>query len=137
MTMMKEKIQKLIDRYENGETTEREEARLRRYFGRDNLVAPKEWEVYRALFRFEVKERGEQKRHRLLPLWSVGVAAAACGALILAIAFGHPSKPDDYAVINGHVITNQQVVQKEAEDALTMVQANDQETFGALGTMTE
>lgn len=135
--MKKETIQKLIDRYDNGETTDREEARLRRYFGRYNPVVPKEWEAYRALFRFEARERGRRNQHRRLPIWAVGIAAAACGALILAITFGHSSKQDDYAVINGHVITNQQVVQKEAEDALTMVQANDQETFGALGTMTE
>ena len=132
--MKKEKIQELINRYENGETTQREEARLRQYFGRDNLVVPEEWEVYRALFRFETKERTQKRK---LPLWGVWTAVAACGALALAMTFGHSSEPDSYAVINGHVITNKKVVEKEAEDALMMVQTNDRETFDALGTMTE
>lgn len=133
-TMKKKTIQKLIDRYEDGKTTLREEARLRAYFGRDNLVVPKEWEIYRALFRYETKERGGRRK---LPIWSVWTAVAACGALALALTFGHSSKPDNYAVINGHVITNKKVVEKEAEDALMMVQTNDRETFDALGTMTE
>lgn len=53
------------------------------------------------------------------------------------LTLGHSTKPDDYAVINGHMITNKQVVEKEAEDALMMVQTSDEETFDALGTMTE
>ena len=32
---------------------------------------------------------------------------------------------------------SKQVVEKEAEDALMMVQTSDEETFDALGTMTE
>lgn len=135
--MKKEYIQKLINRYEDGETTLHEEAQLRKYFGRNNLVVPKEWEVYRALFRFEVKERGEQKQKRRLPLWGVWATVAACAALAFMLTFGHSTKPDDYAVINGHMITNKQVVEKEAEDALMMVQTSDEETFDALGTMTE
>jgi UDP-N-acetylmuramyl pentapeptide synthase len=135
--MKKEYIQKLINRYEDGETTLHEEAQLRKYFGRNNLVVPKEWEVYRALFRFEVKERGEQKQKRRLPLWGVWATVAACAALAFMLTLGHSTKPDDYAVINGHMITNKQVVEKEAEDALMMVQTSDEETFDALGTMTE
>lgn len=135
--MKKEYIQKLINRYEDGETTLHEEAQLRKYFGRNNLVVPKEWEVYRALFRFEVKERGEQKQKRRLSLWGVWATVAACAALAFMLTLGHSTKPDDYAVINGHMITNKQVVEKEAEDALMMVQTSDEETFDALGTMTE
>lgn len=60
--MKKEYIQKLINRYEDGETTLHEEAQLRKYFGRNNLVVPKEWEVYRALFRFEVRNEANRSK---------------------------------------------------------------------------
>lgn len=47
--MRKEEIQKLIDRYFEGETTLEEERRLYRFFQKDNI--PAEFEEYTEMFR--------------------------------------------------------------------------------------
>lgn len=118
--------------------------------------------VLRALFAFEEQERAVLRTKQIpLPTTSlpIGVAgggrsvgavvgrhrrfdmflasAAASAAVLFAIAVGSVSreKPSCYAVINGKVYTDREVVEQQAEEALMMVSSSEDDSFGALRLM--
>lgn len=88
--MRKEEIQKLIDRYFEGETTLEEERRLYRFFQKDNI--PAEFEEYTEMFRdFAAADNAfvpcipAKRPVRIKFTW---LRAAVSAAAIAAIVFG-------------------------------------------------
>ena len=88
--MRKEEIQKLIDRYFEGETTLEEERRLYRFFQKDNI--PAEFEEYTEMFRdFAAADNAfvpcipAKRPVRIKFTW---LRAAVSTAAIAAIVFG-------------------------------------------------
>ncbi|MBO4811293.1 MAG: hypothetical protein J5552_06975 [Prevotella sp.] len=145
--MNKEQIEKLLERYLDGETTNEEENLLRHYFTTTQIVPP-EWEAYKALFCWEVSQQQpansnsamaastpkRQKSHLLI---------AASIAVLLLIGAGivatllHPSHArqqtiQNYAVLDGRFTTDATVIAREVEEALLLVSASDEDTFDAI-----
>ncbi|WP_314664565.1 hypothetical protein [Prevotella aurantiaca] len=140
-------INKLVQKYFDGETTANEEQQLRCFFAQDPLLVPNELKPLCALFRWENQERGKddtilsepvpettttQQRKRL-PNWFVAAVSAAAAVVITMLVMQQKgSQTSDYAFVNGERITNKEVVQREAEAALNMVSTNGDEDFNAL-----
>lgn len=148
--MNKEHIQQLIDRYNDGMTSNAEERELREFFRQHPASAvPREWAAYKAIFAFVDSETArkavttgkEVERpltvSRMTPLRRmltikrmVSIAACAAVAITIILHTANTGK-SNYAVINGNTVTDKSVVMTEAETALQMVAYSD-ESFGAL-----
>lgn len=135
-------IAALLEKYMDGETSNSEEARLKRYFGTTGDNIPEEWRIYKALFRYEAEElenvtndkpartKGATGRRRM---WTAGIISAAASIVILVCLFlTLPRNEKNYAVIDGKKYTNKTVVMQEAEEALSLVSSSDDDTFDAL-----
>lgn len=69
-------------------------------------------------------------------LWiSSAVAAAAVALAMLVPRIGNEAEPQSYAVIDGKVYTNPEVVHEQAMDALNAVSADGEDPFSALDMM--
>lgn len=133
--MRQEEIQRLLDRYLDGETSSQEELQLRQYFSEMQLV-PQEWYAYKALFAWEERESAtirQKLAHRRLAIAASLAALLLVGAGILLL--NKQDNPTNYAVIDGHITTDLSVVKQEAEQALMMVTTTEEETFDALNTI--
>lgn len=148
--MKQENIRQLIDKYMAGDTSNEEEALLRRWFGDASHEIPEAWKPLKALFGYIDRERAELRdigvrrnagqdtvtalKHRRL-FYLVGAAAAA--AVLLVVGVGQIVRPQPlfYAVIDGKVYTDRNVVKSEALDALQDVSAGQKDAFGALDMM--
>lgn len=144
--MNKEHIQQLIDRYDDGMTSNTEERELRDFFRQHPAnTLPQEWAAYKTIFAFVDSEatKTEEKNtetptvSRMTPLRRmltikrmVSVAACAAVAITIILHTANTGK-SNYAVINGNTVTDKSVVMTEAETALQMVAYSD-ESFGAL-----
>lgn len=144
--MNKEEIQKLLERYLDGLTTDEEESRLRDYFTRAGQPVPAEWRVYRALFAYEQAEAAAPQQQAAAPAatlrqgfqrhWlPVVLAVAAAVVALLVLTMQLPQSGNNYAVINGKVIHNKEIINREAEASLNMVSADADEDFDALFQM--
>ncbi len=134
----------LVDRYMDGETTAEEE-RILRHFFRTAADLPDEWQPLRALFAYVDHEAAQdsktadkparairmQKPHlRASRWWWTGAAAASLlGAMLL---WPRPDNERNFAVIDGERVTDQRIVEREAEQALQLVAISDEEAFSAL-----
>lgn len=134
---MKE-IEKIIDKYFEGETSAAEEKELRRFFATDTV--PEHLEVYRPLFAYFDEEIEKQsKNHRLaMPnrrkvfLWVSGVAATILLLLGLGQRYIFPGQvfcSGDYVVINGRCYTDRETIRQHAFQALQEVSTLEQELF--------
>lgn len=135
-------IERLLDKYLDGETTCSEEAQLHRYFAEtpDGDI-PSDWRCYKALFAYQDSEKAEKvetativKHHpsaRIIRLgwWS---AAAASVALVVALAIGSNDRNSNVAYIDGKKTHNAELIQEHAEQALTAVSLSDDELFSAI-----
>jgi len=137
--MRQEEIQRLLDRYLDGETSSQEELQLRQYFSETQLV-PQKWYAYKALFAWEERESATIRQklahrhsHRRLAIAASLAALLLVGAGILLL--NKQDNPTNYAVIDGHITTDLSVVKQEAEQALMMVTTTEEETFDALNTI--
>lgn len=135
--MRKEEIQLLIDRYDEGLTSNAEEKKLRQYFiSQPASSMPQEWQAYKALFAFIENEQQPKplpatKKSRTIIYRLAGVAAAACIAAAIIIKM-QAAGSTNYAVINGETTTDRNKIAAEAEAALQAVAYTDYDTFGAL-----
>jgi hypothetical protein len=144
--MNNKEVQTLLERYLDGLTTNEEEGRLRDYFTRAGQPVPAEWRVYRALFAYEQAEAAALQqqaaapsatlrqgfKRRWLPLV---LAVAAAAAVLLVLVMQLPTSGNNYAVIDGKVIRNKKIINREAEASLNMVSADADEDFDALFQM--
>lgn len=138
-------IRMLIDRYMSGDTTNEEEATLRTWFRLAGDDIPEEWRPLRALFGFVDEERETPYRRNTLlialhrpRIWiSSAVAAAAIAIVILVPSMNKAFAPipQNYAVIDGKLYTNQEVINEQVDEALQTVSAENDDPFSALDLM--
>lgn len=134
--MKQERIAQLLERYLDGKTTNEEERLLRQYFRQTQLV-PTEWRVYKALFALTDAET-RQPTVRRCPKWVAVAAGVAALTVLTTVLWPHhetTATESCYAVIDGVVTTDQQLVTDEAEQSLTMVAITEDELFEAFDTM--
>ena len=135
------KIEKLIDKYFEGETTCQEEQRLRRFFNQDNV--PQHLECYRPQFAYidqearlvQTRDRQRPAHHMLKSALFWTANAAAC--TLLTFAIGHMVRtgyhiPENYVVINGTCYTDPELVKEKAREAMQNVSFNAEELDGLL-----
>ena len=143
-------IQRLIDSYMAGTTTDEDEARLRAYFAhyREDIDGPlpPQWQVYSALFGYIDSQRAAiGTPHRSAAIrrtptrrwWAVAASAAAI--IVLGAVLLWPRHTDSaYAVIDGRVCTTPSEVKAQALSALqTITIAPDDEAFSAINQLSE
>lgn len=135
-------IQTLIDRYLSGETSNEEEAALRSWFRCAGDDVPEEWLPIRAMMSFVDEERTNKpallRALRKPRLWIPTAVAAAAVAVALLMPMANSSlnaEPQNYAVIDGKVYTNPQVVKEQVDEDLKMVSTEDEDPFSALNMM--
>jgi hypothetical protein len=151
-------IEKLLDRYLDGDTTNDEERLLHRLFAQAGDDIPEAWRAYRSLFAFEDaeaepmadRETTGESQARIIPIatpvskrrWlKTAVACAAAvlvvGGIIPFLTGPRPSTPQEegasnYAVIDGRRITDSATVKQQALEALNTVSADRDEDFAAM-----
>ena len=131
--MKREQIETMLKRYLDGDSTEKEERQLRKFFLQPNLVIPDEWQPYRALFNWETENVTKftfRHKQRFLQ-----VASLAATILVAVLLLFHHLGTDDYVIHDGRKITDQAVVYQDAEEALQMVSADKEEDFCALSAI--
>ena len=138
-------IRLLIDRYMSGDTTNEEEAMLRTWFRLAGDDIPEEWRPLRALFCFVDEERETPHRGNTLlkalhrpRIWISSAVAAAAIAIVMLVPSMNKAfapEPQNYAVIDGKVYTNQEVINEQVDDALQTVSAENDDPFSALDLM--
>ncbi|RGM44570.1 MULTISPECIES: hypothetical protein [Bacteroides] len=136
------KIDELLNRYFEGETSCEEERELRRFFTEDQV--PEDLETYRPLFvcldqeakihqslRNEVKETNKyfSPKHRLYYI----IGSVAAGILLLIgitdLCQNTWTVPSDYVIINGKRYTDAKTIREQALSAFQDVQMNQDEVL--------
>ena len=128
MEMMKE----LLEKYFRGETSLPEEKELKHYFSNGNVVP--EHEIYRPLFEvfeLELNDKATSpllnvipKQRKIKQIWIKTFAFTGIAAsLVLLMWVQLPPTTDNYAVINGTRIDNQEFVQRYAQKKMNYVNA--------------
>lgn len=156
--MTKEEARQLVEKYDDGLTSNAEERALRQFFKEQPQEGlPEEWRAYKALFAFVDKEIGENllsstngdvagnaigSHKRRSALWTklAILTAAACiaTAVIVTATLKTPAtkgNSGDYAVIDGKVVTDQRLIAAEVEAALQSVAYNDDDAFAAFSDL--
>jgi hypothetical protein len=93
------KIEQLLEKYDNGETTLQEEQQLKNYFSQET-VAP-HLEMYKPLFTYFVVNQQEQFT-KDVPLksktnnWYKWISVAAVAVIMLSVYFNQPNRINDY-----------------------------------------
>ncbi|WP_337634575.1 hypothetical protein [Prevotella sp.] len=138
-------IRMLIDRYMSGDTTNEEEATLRTWFRLAGDDIPEEWRPLRALFGFVDEERETPHRRNTLlkalhrpRIWISSAVAAAAIAIVMLVPSMNKAfapTPQNYAVIDGKLYTNQEVINEQVDEALQTVSAENDDPFNALDLM--
>lgn len=126
-------INELLDKYFQGQTSIAEENELKEYFGSDKVSEEhKPYETMFSNFLQESQITNPSKpvlhyepahiiRKNKLRIWIASASGIAATVLVALWLFGTQTPKDDYAVINGKVIENEQVVQKLAQARLSKV----------------
>lgn len=138
-------IRMLINRYMSGDTTNEEEATLRTWFRLAGDDIPEEWRPLRALFGFVDEERETPHRSNTLlialhrpRIWISSAVAAAAIAIVMLVPSMNKAfapEPQNYAVIDGKLYTNQEVINEQVDEALQTVSAENDDPFSALDLM--
>lgn len=138
-------IRMLIDRYMSGDTTNEEEATLRTWFRLAGDDIPEEWRPLRALFGFVDEERETPHRRNTLlialhrpRIWISSAVAAAAIVIVMFVTQMYnlsTTTPQNYAVIDGKLYTNQEVINEQVDEALQTVSAENDDPFSALDLM--
>ena len=138
-------IRMLIDRYMSGDTTNEEEATLRTWFRLAGDDIPEEWRPLRALFGFVDEERETPHRRNTLlialhrpRIWISSAVAAVAIVIVMFVPQMYnvsTTTPQNYAVIDGKVYTNQEVINEQVDEALQTVSAENDNPFSALDLM--
>lgn len=138
-------IRMLIDRYMSGDTTNEEEATLRTWFRLAGDGIPEEWRPLRALFCFVDEERETPHRRNTLlialhrpRIWISSAVAAVAIVIVMFVTQIYnvsTTTPQNYAVIDGKLYTNQEVINEQVDEALQTVSAENDDPFSALDLM--
>lgn len=134
-------IRMLIDRYMSGDTTNEEEATLRTWFRLAGDDIPEEWRPLRALFGFVDEQRRTTTLQRAMHRPRIWISSAVAAVAIVIVMFVtqmynvSTTTPQNYAVIDGKVYTNQEVINEQVDEALQTVSAENDDPFSALDLM--
>lgn len=83
----------------------------------------------------EPVETGASKPGKRLLWWSAAAVAAVIAVLLLPLA--RSGKIGDYAIVDGERVVAEDVIMREAEDAIRLVSIDEMDVFGALNSMDE
>ena len=125
-----ERMNDLLEKYFRGETSLSEEKELKHYFSTGNLVP--EHELYRPLFGvFELELNDTAitplikvipKQRKIKHIWIKTFAYTGIAATLLLLLWVQlPRTSENYAVINGTRIDNQEYVQRYAQKKMNYV----------------
>ncbi len=133
------KIEELIDKYFEGETSCEEERRLGRFFAGNGV--PPHLERYRPLFAHlghEARAHGKRPaRRRTATARILFLAADIAACLLLAFGIGRmvthtPATPESFVVINGVRHTDPALVERKAREAMQDVILSPEELQGLM-----
>lgn len=129
-------IEALVEKYFDGDTSNSEEQLLRGYLATAGDGIPEEWRALKALFAYERAERKPAAKSIRFTAARKIMRYAAVAAIIaitaIPVMLHRRGTPDSYAVIDGKVYTDSRTVMEEAENALMIVAAGDEDPFEAL-----
>lgn len=132
-------LDKILDRYFEGETTLDEEKTLREYFQQDNI--PEEYAMYAPMFRFFVEERAVEipkeskipvKRRKLSAYIWGGVAAGILLAVGIKAVYSYQENYNtskSMVYIDGKKISDKSILNKQALISIQNVSDIDAETL--------
>lgn len=140
------KIDELLDKYFEGETTCEEERELRRFFTEEEV--PEHLQVYRPLFAYlnreatsmagpeeKPKEQPHGKPSRFYRIFYT-ISGVAAGLLLLLgvakIIFPLSGTPENYVVIDGKRYTDEKLVEAKALEALQNASFTDEDLSNLL-----
>lgn len=134
-------IRMLVDRYMSGDTSNEEEATLRTWFRFAGDDIPEEWRPLRALFCFVDEQRRITTLQRAMHRPRIWISSAVAAVAIVIVMFVtqmynvSTTTPQNYAVIDGKLYTNQEVINEQVDEALQTVSAENDDPFSALDLM--
>ena len=134
-------IRMLIDRYMSGDTTNEEEATLRTWFRLAGDGIPEEWRPLRALCCEVDDQRSTTTLQRAMYRPRIWISSAVAAVAIVIVMFVtqmynvSTTTPQNYAVIDGKLYTNQEVINEQVDEALQTVSAENDDPFSALDLM--
>lgn len=155
--MTREEARQLIEKYDEGLTSNAEERALRLFFEEQpqgNI--PEEWRVYKALFSFvdeesvrtvtgdemakKVVDNSKRRSTKAVITRLTILTAAACIAMAMIVTTTQTDTTNngngkDYAVIDGKMVTDRHLIEAEAEAALQNIAYNDNDAFAAFGDL--
>lgn len=136
---MIQRIEELLERYFDGETSAAEEKELRRFFMSDEV--PPHLQIHQPLFAFfdqeihkeetDAKNWSIPQRRRMIG-WVSGIAAAVLLLLGIGQQFFFPGKTfcaENYVVINGRCYTDPHTIRQHALNALQEISTVENELF--------
>lgn len=142
------KINELLNKYFDGDTTCEEERKLRRFFTEEEV--PEDLQIYRPLFvclnqevkahHLEQTDTGKKKligrkylfKHRRW-LYMVGGAAASIALFIGSLQlFPVSAAPENYVIIDGKRYTDEALIKEKAMEALQNVHLTDEDVNNLL-----
>lgn len=135
-------IDKLLDRYFEGETSLQEESILRQYFCR--LDIEERHKIHTALFHFFSEERKEvtiREKKKKIPLhrWWAGIAAGLFLIVCIKLLYNDTEKTLVY--IDGKKITDEQIINIQALNSIESISEIDEDVInsqiGILESFTE
>lgn len=134
------KIDELLDKYFEGETSCEEERELRRFFTEEEV--PEHLQTYRPLFAYlnreatSIKEVPAQRKPFRLYRTFYAVSGIAAGLLLLLgvakIIFPLSGVPENYVVIDGQRYTDEKLVEAKALEALQNASFTDEDLSNLL-----
>jgi len=128
--MNEQKVNELLQRYFDGETTRDEECALQRYFAQSDSDIPDPLKAYRPLFTFFAQERAVQppiRKERDIRIgWTILMGVAASIAVLFMMVL--PKKESDNFVyfVDGQRIYDETAAIAMAENSLQLLAASMQ-----------
>lgn len=127
-------IEELLNKYFEGETSGKEEERLRHFFTKGNV--PKHLQVYRPMFTYLEQENRKHTVHvrskyprTKVKYIAYATAGLAAGVLLLVgiSRMDIMQTPENYVIINGQRYTDTKLAKAKALEALQNVSFTDED----------
>lgn len=121
-----EKIEELLNKYFEGETSLQEEQTLKEYFlNADNV--PAKWNYAKAMFtgfcsNKEVTSHTVAVKKNGMPLKRIAAAVAVVALLSVSVALFVPKEKEIYCYVNGKPVTDYELALKHAERAFGIME---------------
>lgn len=121
-----EKIEELLNKYFEGETSLQEEQTLKEYFlNADNV--PAKWNYAKAMFtgfssNKEVTSHTVAVKKEGMPLKRIAAAVAVVALLSVSVALFVPKEKEIYCYVNGKPVTDYELALKHAERAFGIME---------------